>query len=134
MTYYAVNRNFAEEISLFRSNMDMRTGGSLFAKLTEDFIIVGYSADDIEVNGFYVDDLGIINDDSVFFSAEKWAEDGWAVIKPVMVLDADELRKLLAATVNTRLTEYVGGIEQDDTDAEDLSMIPDVEEDEGLPF
>lgn len=133
MMYYVINKNFEEEVGFFKSDLDMRAGGSLFAKLTEDFIIVGYSVDDIEVNGFHVDDLGIINDDSVFFSAEKWREDGWAVIKPVEVFDAGELAKLISATVNAQLAEYIGGGVKEDDDTGGLSMVPDVDEDE-MPF
>ena len=130
MYYYVVNH--AEEVGLFKSDLDMKDGGSVFAGL-HDFTIVGYSVDKIEIGGLIID-LGIINDDSVFFSAEKWREDGWAVIKPVEVFDADELAKLISATVNAQLAEYIGGGVKEDDDTEDLRMIPDVEEDEGLPF
>lgn len=129
-TYYGINQY--KEVGFFRSDLDMRNGGVVFVNLGEEFTIVGYNIDGIEIGGAFVANLGTINDGESFFSAQKFAEDGWAVVKPIEVFSNDGLTKLLAATVNAQLTEYIGGVKEDD-DTVDLSMIHSVDEDE-MPF
>ena len=129
-TYYGINQY--KEVGFFRSDLDMRNGGTVFVNLGEEFTIVGYNIDGIEIGGAFVANLGIINDGQALFSAQKWAEDGWAVVKPIEVLSSEELRKLLARFQYRPLMEYIGG-ELEEDDAEDLSMIPSVDEDD-MPF
>lgn len=129
MMYYYVINNY-KEVGFFKSDLAMRNGGLIFTGLGEEFTIVGYSTNKIEIRGF-VADLGTINGEENFFSAKKFAEDGWAVIKPIEVFDTEELAKLLTATVNAQLAEYIGGVEL--TDTEDLSVIHNMDDDE-MPF
>lgn len=126
MTYYVVNNNFTEEVGFFKSGVDMKNGGSVFAGL-QDFIIVGYSVDEIKIGGLIID-LGVIND-SDFFSAQKWAEDRWEVVNPVEVHRKEDVQELYRKFQYKPLIEYIGGELDDDT--EDISMVPaDVDEDE----
>lgn len=130
MTYYVINNNHGEEVGYFKSNLDLTEGGSVFAGL-QDFVIIGYSSDEIKIGGLVID-LGVINNISDLYSTQKWAEDGWQVVRPVEVLSSEELRKILARFQYRPLMEYIGG-ELEEDDAEDLNMIPSVDEDD-MPF
>lgn len=132
MMYYIVNTNDSEEFGFFKSNLDMKNGGSVFAGL-QDFIIVGYSVDEIKIGGLIID-LGTINDVSDFFSAQKWTEDGWQVIKPVEVHREEGVKELYRKFQYKPLMEYIGGSLNSDNDAEDLNMIPKMDEDDEMPF
>ena len=72
MMYYYIVNNY-KEVGFFKSNIDMKDGGTVFAGL-QRFEIVGYSSDEIKIGGLAID-LGIVDDASDFFSAQKWAED-----------------------------------------------------------
>lgn len=128
MYYYVVNDY--KEVGFFKSDVDMSGGGSVFAEL-QDFTIVGYSVDEIKINGFVID-LGTI-DVSSFFSAQKLAEDGWRIVSPIEVHGEEDVKELYRKFQYKPLAEYVGGVEPDITYIRGLSMVPDVDEDD-LPF
>ena len=131
MYYYVMNIDHVEEVGYFMSDVNMSEGGSVSVGL-QDFAIVGYSSDEIKIGGLAID-LGVINDVSDFFSAQKWAEDGWQVIKPVEVSKEEDVKELYRKFQYKPIMEYIGGGLSSD-DAEDLNMIPKMDEDDEMPF
>lgn len=131
MYYYVMNIDHVEEVGYFMSDVNMSEGGSVSVGL-QDFAIVGYSSDEIKIGGLAID-LGVINDVFDFFSAQKWAEDGWRVIKPVEVSKEEDVKELYRKFQYKPIMEYIGGGLSSD-DAEDLNMIPKMDEDDEMPF
>ena len=127
MTYYVINNNHGEEVGYFKSNLDLTEGGSVFAGL-QDFVIIGYSSDEIKIGGLVID-LGVINNISDLYSTQKWAEDGWQVVMAVEVHKEEEVKELYRKFQSTPAMEYIGGVDLGN-DTEDLSIIPKMDEDE----
>lgn len=124
MMYCYIVNNY-KEVGFFKSNIDMKDGGTVFAGL-QTFEIIGYSSDEIKIGGLAID-LGIVDDASDFFSAQKWAEDGWRVVTPVEVSKEEDVKELYQKFQSTPVMEYVGGVD-------DPMVINVTDDDEDLAF
>lgn len=130
MYYYVINGH--EEVGFFKSDLAMKDGGSVCYDLTDEFTIIGYSVNEIKIDGLFVD-LGVIDDNRQFHSAQQWAENGRAIIKPIEVWTKDDVQELYRKFQYKPLMEYIGG-ELEPVDFEDLSMIPKMMDENDLPF